>query len=57
MTTSPMEDTVINQDETPEAANTEPGYDDGGANNIQKRNSIGELRPGNEQDQGEITPG
>ena len=45
------EDTVINLEEITEAPNTEPGYDDGGANNNVER------RSGNEQDQGEITPG
>ena len=52
-----MVDMVIDLEEITEAPITEPGYDDGGANNVNKRNTNVERRPGNERDQGEITPG
>ena len=50
---------VIDLEEITEAPNTEPGYDDGGANNgiANKRNTNVERRLGNERDQGKVTPG
>ena len=56
MSARSMEDTVIIREESTEAI-TEPGCDDGGANNVQKRNSNAELCSGNEQEQRESSPG
>ena len=57
VTTSSIEDTVINLEETSAAANTEPGDDEGGANNAQRRNINAEQRSGNGQEQEEVIPG
>ena len=58
MTTCSIEDTVINLEEILEPANTEPGNDEGGANNAHTRRNINaEQRPGNEQVQEEVIPG
>ena len=57
MSTRSMEDTVIITREESTEAITEPGCDDGGANNVQKRNSNAELCSGNEQERRESSPG
>ena len=58
MATSSLEDTDISLEEILEPANTEPGNDEGGANNAHtRRNTNAEQRPGNEQVQEEVIPG
>ena len=58
VTTNPIEDTIINLEEISEPVNTEPGDDEGGANNTHTRRNINvEQRPGNEQVQEEVIPG
>ena len=58
VTTNPIEDTIINLEEISEPVNTEPGDDEGGANNAHTRRNINvEQRPGNEQVQEEVIPG
>ena len=55
--TSSIEDTVINLEEISAAVNIEPGDDEGGVNNVQKRTANVEQSSGNGQEEEEVIPG